>query len=87
MGLTLFFWSKNGHFSNFFFFRQYRQGKYLSRAIKQEVQKLEKLLFLHGFTHGFAQKMAIFPFFFSHSIGQGKSLLRYSRTKKRLSRL
>ena len=48
------FWSKNGHFSNFFF-RQYRQGKcvlrysrtkkHLSRLQKQEVQKDEKLTF------------------------------------------
>ena len=48
-------WSKNGHFSNFFFFRKYRPGKCvlwycrtktrLSRLKKQEVQKLEKLRF------------------------------------------
>ena len=40
-----------------------------------------------GLTHGFRPKMAIFPTFFLGNIGQGKSLLRYSRTKKRLSRL
>ena len=47
---------KNGHFSNFFFFTQYRLGncllpysrpkKRLSRLLKQEVQKVEKLTFL-----------------------------------------
>ena len=26
-GVNPWFWSKNGHFSNFFFFRQYRSGK------------------------------------------------------------
>ena len=46
------FWSKNGHFLNFFFFRQYiprkcllrysRSKKRLSRLQKQEVQKVEK---------------------------------------------
>ena len=37
-GVNLWFWSKNGHFSNFFFFRQYRPGKCLwrySRAKKR----------------------------------------------------
>ena len=28
-GVNPWFWSKNGHFSNFFFFRQYREGKCL----------------------------------------------------------
>ena len=28
-GVNPWFWSKNGHFSNFFFFRQYRPGKCL----------------------------------------------------------
>ena len=28
-GVNPWFWSKNNHFSNFFFFRQYRQGKCL----------------------------------------------------------
>ena len=31
IGVNPWFWCKNGHFSNFFFFRQYRPGKYLSR--------------------------------------------------------
>ena len=54
-GVNPWFWSKNGHFSNFFFLRQYRPGKYLllysrtkkrpSRLYKQEVQKVEKLTF------------------------------------------
>ena len=28
-GVNPWFWSKNGHFSNFFFLRQYRPGKFL----------------------------------------------------------
>ena len=49
------FWSKNGHFPNFFF-RQYRPGKFLlrysrmkkrlSRLWKQQVYKVKKLTFL-----------------------------------------
>ena len=51
------FWSKNGDFSNFIFLRQCRPGKYLlrysstkkhfSRLEKQQVQKVEKLIFFH----------------------------------------
>ena len=54
------FWSKNGHFSNFFF-RQYRLGKcllryattknHLSRLEQQEVEKVEKFTF---FQRGYA---------------------------------
>ena len=53
-GVNPWFWSKNGHFSNFFF-TQYKPGKCLllycrtkkrlSRLLKQEVQKVEKLPF------------------------------------------
>ena len=53
-GVNSWFWSKNGHFSNFFF-RQYRPGKgllqywrtkkRLSRLQKQDLQKVKKLTF------------------------------------------
>ena len=53
-GVNPWFWSKNGHFSNFFFW-QYRPAKCLlryfwtkkrlSRLYKQEVQKVEKSSF------------------------------------------
>ena len=77
-GVNPCFWSKNGHFSNFFF-RQYRPGKCrlwysrtktcLSRLQKQEDQKVEKLTFFHGF----GRKMAIFPtFVYLGNIGQEK---------------
>ena len=76
-GVNPCFWSKNGRFSSFFF-RQYRPGKSflwysrtkkrLSRQQKQEVQKVEKLTFFHGF----GPKMAIFPtFLYLGNIGQG----------------
>ena len=41
----------------------------------------------NGLTHGFGAKMAIFPTFFFKQHKTGKCLLRYSRTKKRLSSL
>ena len=74
------FWSKNGHFSNFFFW-QYRQGKCLLRysrtkkmpfwAIKTRSSKSAKVdIFLKGLTHGFRPKTAIFPTFFLGNIDQ-----------------
>ena len=42
--------------------------------------------FSKGATHGFGPKMAIFPTFFFSQYRPGKCFLRYSRTKKRLSR-
>ena len=57
-GVNPWFWSKNSHFSNFFFFRQYRPRKILlrySRTIKrlsklwkQKFQRVDKLEFLPG---------------------------------------
>ena len=44
-------------------------------------------IFPKGLTHGFGAKMAIFPTFFFKQHKTGKCLLRYSRTKKRLSSL
>ena len=38
-------------------------------------------------THGLCPKMAIFPTFCFRQYRPGKSLLRYSRTKKRFTRL
>ena len=81
-----------------FFFRQYNPGKCLLRysrrkkrlpsVEKQEVQKVEKWpFFQRGLTHAFDPKMTIFPTFYFRQYSQGKFILRYSRTKKRLSRL
>ena len=91
------FWSKNGHFSNFLFlgnigqgnvfydilepkntFLDYKNTKFKSRIID---------IFPNGLTHGVNAKMAIFPTFFFRQYRPGKFVLRYSRTKKDLSRL
>ena len=79
-GVNPLFWSKNGHFSNFFF-RQYRPGKgllqywrtkkRLSRLQKQDLQKVEKLTFLQtGQPRVLVQKIALFRLFFLGNIGQ-----------------
>ena len=44
-------------------------------------------IFPKGLTHAFGPKMAFFPTFFFRQYRPGKCLLRYSKTKKRLSRL
>ena len=81
-GVNPWFWSKNGHFSMSFFFCNLgqenvfynfrEQKKRLSSLWKQQVQKVEKLRFFpEGLTHGFGEKMAIFPFFlFLGNIGR-----------------
>ena len=80
------------------FVTQYRPGKVLLRysrtkknpfqAIKTRSSKSRKIdIFPKGLTHGFGPKMGIFPTFFFRQYRPGKCLLRYSRTKKRLSRL
>ena len=58
------------------------------QAIKTRSSKSRKIdIFPKGLTHSFGPKMAIFPTFFFRQYRPGKCLLRYSRTKKRLSRL
>ena len=59
-------------------FQGYKNKKFKSQIIDS---------FQKGLTHGFGPKMAIFPTFFLRQYRPGKCLLRYSRTKKRLSRL
>ena len=96
-GVNPWFWSKNGHFSNFFF-SKYRLKKCLLRysrkkktpfyAIKTRSSKSRKIdIFQRGLTHRYGPKIAIFFNFFFRQYRQGKCLLRYSRTKKLLSRL
>ena len=59
------------------------------QAIKTTSSKNRKIdIFEKGLTHGFGPKIAIFPFFFFFCKYRArKCLLRYSKTKKRLSRL
>ena len=58
------------------------------QAIKTRSSKSRKIdIFPKGLTHGFGAKMAIFQTFCFIQYRTGKCLLRYSRTKKLLSRL
>ena len=79
-GLTHAFFSKNGHFSNFFFlgsigqenvFYDILEPKKPFQAIKTRRSKIRKIdIFPKRLTHGFGPKMAIFPNFFLGNIGQ-----------------
>ena len=89
-------WSKNGHFSNFFFqaiqalkmsFTIIQNEKTPFQAKKTRSSKsLKNDIFPKGLTHGFGPRMAICPTIFFRQDRPGKCLLRDSRTKKRLSR-
>ena len=91
-GLTHGFWSKNGHFSNIFFFRaigqenvfyDILQWKSAFLGYKNKKFKTSKNWhFSKGVNTWFWSKNGNFSnFFFSHYT-PGKCLLRYSRTKK-----
>ena len=92
------FFSKNDHFSNIVFFRQYRPGKCLlryswtknpfSRLWNKKFKKSKNCHFSKGVNPWFFSKNDHFyKFFFFRQYRPGKVLLRYSRLKKRLSRL
>ena len=53
----------------------------------KKLKKSKVDIFPRGITHGSGPKLAIFPTFFFRQYMPGKYLLRYSKTKKRLSRL
>ena len=58
------------------------------QATKTTSSKSRKIeMFPKGLTHGFGQKLAILPSLFFRQYRPGKCVLRYSRTKKRLSSL
>ena len=79
-----FFLSNIGH-ENVFYDILERKNAFL--AYKNKKFKSQKIdIFPTGLTHGFGPKMTIFPTFFFTQYRPGKSLLRYSKTKKRLSR-
>ena len=95
-GVDRWFWSKNGHFSDFFLayicqenvFYDILERKNAFLGQKKRRSKSLKIdIFPKGITYAFGPKMAIFPtFFFLRQYKPGTYLLRYSRTKKRLSR-
>ena len=73
-GVNPWFWSKNGHFSNFFFLRNLghenvfnnileRKSAFLGyKSKKFKSRKID--IFPKRLTHGFGPKMVIFPTFF-----------------------
>ena len=77
-GVNAWFWSKNGHFSNFFFFVNIGQEnvfydilerKNVFLGYKNEKFKQSKIeIFRKGLTHGFGPIMAIFQTFSCLSI-------------------
>ena len=79
-GVSPWFCSKNGHFSNFFFqaiqarkmsFMIFQNEKTPFQAIKTRSSKSRKIvIFPKGLTHGFGPKMGIFPTFFLGNVGQ-----------------
>ena len=95
-GVRLWFSSKNGHFSNFPFqalqarklsFTIFQNEKSPFQGTKTKSLKSRKIdIFPQGLTHGFGPKMAFFPTFLYRQYSPGKCLLRYTRTKKRLSK-
>ena len=96
-GVNPWFWSKNGHYFNFYFlgntgqenvFYNILERKNAFLNYKNKKFKKSKIdIFPKVLTHGFGPKMAIFPTFFFRQYRTGKCLLRYSRTKKHLFRL
>ena len=72
-GVNLWFWSKNGNFSNFFlgnigqenvFYDILKRKNAFLGYKNKKFKKLKKLMFFQRVTHGFGQKVAIFPTFF-----------------------
>ena len=89
------FWSKNGLFSNFFSLGNIDQETVFYDILERKSaflgyknNKFEKSTNWHFTkTHAFGRKMADFPTFSFRQYRPRKCLLRYSKTKKRLSRL
>ena len=96
-GVHPWFWSKNGHFSTFFFLGNMGKENVFYDILEREnallgyktkkFKKWKNCIFQKGLTYGFGAKMALFQPFLLKQYRQGKCLLRYSRKKKRLSRL
>ena len=90
------FWSKNGHFSNFFFLGNIGQENVFYDILERKnaflghknnkFKKSKNWHFSKRVNPWFSSKVAVFPTFFFRQYRPGKYLLRYSRAKKRLSR-
>ena len=91
-GVIPWFWSKNGHFPNFFFqaiqaskmyFTIFQSEKKPFQAIKTRSSNSQKIdIFAKGLTHGFGPKMAIFPSFFFQAIQARKMSFTIFQSKK-----
>ena len=96
-GANPWFWSKNGNFSNFLFLGNIVQENFLYDILKRKnffleyknkvFKKSKNWDFSKGVTRGFGPKMAIFLTFSFRKYRPGKYRLRFSTTKKHLSRL
>ena len=96
-GVNPWFWTKNGHFSNFCLgiigyenaFYDILKRKFAFLGYKNSKYKKSKKIhfFAKGITYGFGPIMPIFPTFFFKQYRLRKRLLRYSSTKKSLSKL
>ena len=96
-GVNRWFWSKNGHFSIFFFLSNFglenvfydileRKNAFLDYKNKKQ-KKSKNRHFSQGVNPWFSSKKGHFSNFFFTQFRPEKCLLRYSRTKKPLSRL
>ena len=82
---TIFFQPIQARKMSFMIFQNIKTPFQAIKTISSNTRKID--IFPMGLTYGFGPKMAIFSTFFFRQNIQGKCLLRYSRTKKRLSRL
>ena len=96
-GVNPWFWSKNGHFFNFYFLGNIGQENDFYDILERKnaflgpkntkFKKSKNWHFSKGVKPCFCSKYGHFSNLFLRQYRLGKCLLRYSRTKKRLSRL
>ena len=77
-GVNPWFWSENGHFSNFVFLPNVGQANEFYDILERKkaflgyknkkLKKSKNWLFLKGLTHGFGPKLPIFPTLFFQAI-------------------
>ena len=95
-GVNPWFSSKNCHFSNFFFWGNIGRENIFYDILKRKnaflgyknkkFKKSKNWHFSKGVNPWFWSKMAMFPTFFFRQYWRGECLLRYSKTKNRVSR-
>ena len=82
----LFFFCNIGQ-ENVFYNNLEQKNAFLAYKKERSSKSRKIKIFPKGLTHGFGQKMTIFPCLFFRQYRPGKFVLQYSRTKKRLSSL